>query len=55
MKKTYIQPSATVVALFADEDMLLALSQTKADGSEALSSEKGGWNSNDWTSVEEED
>ena len=55
MKKTYIQPSATAVALFADEDMLLALSGDKANGSDALSNEKGGWDCNDWTSVEEED
>lgn len=56
MKKTYIQPSATAVALFfADEDMLLALSDDKANGSDALSNEKGGWDCNDWTSVEEED
>lgn len=54
MKKTYIQPSATVVTLFADEDMLLALSGGKADGSDALSNEKGGWNCDDWSNTEED-
>lgn len=31
MKKIYIAPASTVVTLFADEDVMLALSGTKAD------------------------
>ncbi len=50
MKKTYITPASTVVSLFAGEDIMLALSNVKADGTEALSGSKDGWNSTDWTS-----
>ena len=51
MKKTYITPTSTVVNLFAGEDVMLALSQVKADGTDALSGGKDGWNSADWTST----
>ena len=51
MKKTYITPTSTVVNLFADEDVMLALSQVKADGTDALSGGKDGWNSTDWSTT----
>ena len=51
MKKTYITPTSTVVNLFSGEDVMLALSQVKADGTDALSGGKDGWNSTDWTST----
>ena len=55
MKKIYIAPASTVVTLFADEDVMLALSGTKADGTDALSSGKEGWNSADWDTTEDEE
>lgn len=57
MKKTYIAPNATAVRLFAEEDLLtmsLDVSTTEKDGTEALSNEKGSWNSSDWSSVDED-
>lgn len=57
MKKTYIAPNATAVRLFAEEDLLtmsLGVSETEKEGTEALSNEKGSWNSSDWSSVDED-
>ena len=56
MKKTYIAPNATAVRLFAEEDLLtmsMGVSTTEKNGTDALSNEKGGWNSSDWSSVDE--
>lgn len=57
MKKSYIKPCATAVSLYAGEDVMLALSRTeeKAAGNSALSNEKGGWDSSDWTDVDTEE
>ena len=57
MKKSYIKPCATAVSLYAGEDVMLTLSRTeeKANGNSALSNEKGGWDSSDWTDVETEE
>ena len=55
MKKIYIPPASTVVTLFADENVMLALSGTKADGTEALSNGKEGWNSTEWDSTDDEE
>lgn len=57
MKKSYIKPCATAVSLYAGEDVMLALSLTpdKANGNGALSNEKGGWDSSDWTDVDTEE
>lgn len=55
MKKIYIAPASTVVTLFADEDVMLALSGTKADGTEALSNGKEGWNNTEWDSTDDEE
>lgn len=57
MKKTYIAPNATAVRLFAEEDLLtmsLSVSETEKNGTDALSNEKDGWNSSDWSSVDED-
>ncbi len=57
MKKTYIAPNATAVRLFAEEDLLtmsMGVSTTEKNGTDALSNEKGGWNSSDWSSVDED-
>lgn len=57
MKKTYIAPNATAVRLFAEEDLLtmsMGVSTTEKNGTEALSNKKGGWNSSDWSSVDED-
>ncbi len=57
MKKTYIAPNATAVRLFAEEDLLtmsLSVSETEKNGTDALSNEKGSWNSSDWSSVDED-
>ena len=57
MKKTYIAPNATAVRLFAEEDLLtmsLSVSETEKNGTDALSNEKEGWNSSDWSSVDED-
>lgn len=57
MKKTYIAPNATAVRLFTEEDLLtmsMGVSTTEKDGTEALSNEKGSWNSSDWSSVDED-
>lgn len=57
MKKTYIAPNATAVRLFAEEDLLtmsMGVSTTEKDGTEALSNKKDGWNSSDWSSVDED-
>lgn len=57
MKKTYIAPNATAVRLFAEEDLLtmsMGVSTTEKNGTDALSNEKGSWNSSDWSSVEED-
>lgn len=54
-KKIYIAPASTVVTLFADEDVMLALSGTKADGTEALSNGKEGWNNTEWDSTDDEE
>lgn len=57
MKKTYIAPNATAVRLFAEEDLLtmsMGVSTTEKDGTEALSNEKGSWNSSDWSSIDED-
>lgn len=57
MKKTYIAPNATAVRLFAEEDLLtmsIERTSTEKAGTEALSNEKGGWNSCDWSSVDED-
>lgn len=57
MKKTYIAPNATAVRLFAEEDLLtmsMDVSTTEKNGTDALSNEKGGWNSSDWSSVDED-
>lgn len=57
MKKTYIAPNATAVRLFAEEDLLtmsMGVSTTEKNGTEALSNKKGGWNSCDWSSVDED-
>ena len=55
MKKIYIAPASIVVTLFADEDVMLALSGTKADGTDDLSNGKEGWNSADWDTTEDEE
>lgn len=57
MKKSYIKPCATAVSLYTGEDVMLALSLTseKANGTSALSNEKGGWDSSDWTDVDTEE
>lgn len=52
MKKTYISPAARMVDLCGEESlMVLALSDTKAAGNEALSNKKefGAWNSENWS------
>ena len=57
MKKTYIAPNATAVRLFAEEDLLtmsMGVSTTEKNGTDALSNEKGDWNSSDWSSVDED-
>ena len=57
MKKTYIAPNATAVRLFAEEDLLtmsMGVSTTEKNGTDALSNERGGWNSSDWSSVDED-
>lgn len=57
MKKTYIAPNATAVRLFAEEDLLtmsLSVSTTEKAGTDALSNKKDGWNSSDWSSVDED-
>lgn len=57
MKKTYIAPNATAVRLFAEEDLLtmsMGVSTTEENGTDALSNEKGSWNSSDWSSVDED-
>lgn len=57
MKKTYIAPNATAVRLFAEEDLLtmsMGVSTTEKAGTDALSNEKGSWNSSDWSSVDED-
>lgn len=57
MKKTYIAPNATAVRLFAEEDLLtmsIERTSTEKAGTEALSNEKDGWNSSDWSSVDED-
>lgn len=57
MKKTYITPNATAVRLFAEEDLLtmsMGVSTTEKNGTDALSNEKGSWNSSDWSSVDED-
>lgn len=57
MKKTYIAPNATAVRLFAEEDLLtmsMGVSTTEKIGTDALSNEKGSWNSSDWSSVDED-
>ncbi len=57
MKKTYIAPNATAVRLFAEEDLLtmsMGVSTTEKNGTDALSNEKGSWNSCDWSSVDED-
>lgn len=57
MKKTYIAPNATAVRLFAEEDLLtmsIERTSTEKAGTEALSNEKGSWNSCDWSSVDED-
>lgn len=57
MKKTYIAPIATAVRLFAEEDLLtmsMGVSTTEKNGTDALSNKKGGWNSSDWSSVDED-
>lgn len=55
MKKSYIKPCATAIRLFAEADMMVAVSNRKADGNSALSNEKGGWDSSDWTDVDTEE
>ena len=55
MKKSYIKPCATAIRLFAEADMMVAVSNGKADGHSALSNEKGGWDSSDWTDVDTEE
>lgn len=55
MKKIYIAPASTVVTLYADEDVMLALSGTKADGTEALLNGKEGWNNTEWDSTDDEE
>lgn len=57
MEKTYIAPNATAVRLFAEEDLLtmsMGVSTTEKNGTDALSNEKGSWNSSDWSSVDED-
>lgn len=57
MKKTYIAPNATAVRLFAEEDLLtmsMGVSTTEKAGTDALSNKKDGWNSSDWSSVDED-
>lgn len=57
MKKTYIAPNATAVRLFAEEDLLtmsMGVSTTEKNGTDALSNKKDGWNSSDWSSVDED-
>ena len=57
MKKSYIKPCATAVSLYTCEMLALSLSRTeeKANGNSALSNEKGGWDSSDWTDVDTEE
>ena len=55
MKKSYIKPCATAVSLYTCEMLALSLTPDKADGNSALSNEKGGWDSSDWTDVDTEE
>ena len=55
MKKSYIKPCATAVSLYTCEMLALSLTEEKAAGNSALSNEKGGWDSSDWTDVDTEE
>ena len=55
MKKSYIKPCATAVSLYTCEMLALSLTSEKANGNSALSNEKGGWASSDWTDVDTEE
>jgi len=55
MKKSYIKPCATAVSLYTCEMLALSLTSEKANGNSALSNEKGGWDSSDWTDVDTEE
>lgn len=58
MKKTYNSPTSKVVALQADFGLMLALSDTKKSGNEALSNQQNfaptGWSSENWAGSDED-
>lgn len=61
MKKTYIAPSATVFDLEMENNLLLgSLGTNESDpgnetgASDALSSNHGGWNSNLWSTMNDD-
>lgn len=59
MKKQYISPKSEVVAFFGEAPILAASLSVDKDntigGSEVLSTEKGGWDSSQWTSNGDEE
>ena len=61
MKKTYIAPSATVFDLEMENNLLLgSLGTNESDpgketgASDALSANRGGWNSNLWSTMNDD-
>ena len=57
MKKTYTTPKSECVNLIS-ENMIAAsigVSDTTIDAGNAFSNKKGGWSSDDWSGVEEEE